>query len=537
MVAAESHDPVLRPAEQGATNTGKSERPSDPTAPSVSVSWDGSGSFGSRVGNAREPDAYSAGAAFGSYRLVERIGAGGMGSVWIARHRTLETRAAVKVLRSDLHDPASVERFLNEARLLARIDHPAVVHVLDFGYTRRREPFLIMELLRGESVHELICREGSMAPIDAVRLILPICHGLAAVHEKKIVHRDIKPDNLFLALQDHGLLQPKVVDFGVARSLVSRGDDRLTMHGGLLGSPEYMSPEQARGELDIDERADVWGLAAVLYECITGARVYQMEDTYERLLRRIIDEPPKPISVHSVSEPELWRIIERGLKKRRESRWPSMEALGEALADWLLARGVDDDITGTSLKSARASGRVRTSATVAPASPAALRLFVSRARSRLWRCRAFCARPGVASVAAGTLLGVSLGGVIAVSLSDDRVTTASSNDEGTAADVATIEETAGPIYRLEDLALVEPEAPLASPSDEASSSGGPWKRPGAMATRSRSLVQRAVAIVERPAASDGDSSEHRDDGDRAKSEARPAEANSSVEVFYGDLGF
>lgn len=285
----------------------------------------------------------------GKYELRGRLGSGGMGTVWVAHHLQLNVPVAVKLLHSNLGEPTLAARFENEARILARLVHPAIVRVLDFGRTAEQEPLLVMELLRGEPLAEILDKDGRLGPVVSVQMLLPIASGLAATHDERITHRDLKPDNVFVAVGGSEVLQPKLIDFGIARSLDERPDSRLTRAGGIVGSPEYMAPEQAAGEIDLDHRVDIWGFCALLYECVTGQRLYRMDASYERVLRRIIEEPPRSFAAWGLCEDELWRIVERGLNKNRDARWGSMRELGVALTRWLLARGRATDVTKRSL--------------------------------------------------------------------------------------------------------------------------------------------------------------------------------------------
>ncbi len=285
------------------------------------------------------------------YRLVSRIADGGMGSVWIARNLALDVQVAVKLIRSDLQGEGASERLLTEARATARLRHPGIVRVFDFGRTSHGDPFIVMELLQGESLGEVLDREARLPAAEAVQILLPTADALAAAHHKGIVHRDLKPDNVFLADSD-GRLQPKILDFGIAKLEVQaeqRRDRRLTEAGTVLGSPDYMSPEQARGDDEIDHRADIWAFCIVLYECITG-RVPFEDANYHALLRHIIEKDIPSILDFAAGDTALWDILQKGLQKDRDKRYQRMRDLGEALAAWLASHGITEDISGHSLR-------------------------------------------------------------------------------------------------------------------------------------------------------------------------------------------
>ncbi|HVZ30799.1 MAG TPA: serine/threonine-protein kinase, partial [Polyangiaceae bacterium] len=204
----------------------------------------------------------------GKYELEELIGMGGMGTVWTARNATLGVRRAVKLIRSDAGTIESTDRLLHEAQAAARLADPATVRVFDYGKTAEGDPYIVMELLEGEDLMSIINRRERLSPIKAVRVLLPVIRALGMAHAHGIVHRDLKPENIFLARLPDGRVQPKLLDFGIAKRK-DASDLRLTTAGSVVGSPLYMAPEQARGE-DVDERADIWALAVVLYEAIAG---------------------------------------------------------------------------------------------------------------------------------------------------------------------------------------------------------------------------------------------------------------------------
>ncbi|HEX2672277.1 MAG TPA: serine/threonine-protein kinase, partial [Polyangiaceae bacterium] len=245
--------------------------------------------------------------------------------------------------------PGLEERLLQEARAAASIEHPAVIKVFDFGMTELSDPYIAMELLHGESLGGTLKRRGKLNPVRAVQTLLPIVEALLAAHERGIVHRDLKPDNIFLARSAGNRLEPKVLDFGIAK-FDQKNVPNLTSVGTVLGSPAYMSPEQARGEADVDGRTDVWALCVVLYEVITGALPFAA-DNYNALLYAILEGQPKNFNELGISEPLLWSILSRGLEKNRERRCADMFELGRGLAIWLLDRGVQEDVCNGLLRS------------------------------------------------------------------------------------------------------------------------------------------------------------------------------------------
>jgi eukaryotic-like serine/threonine-protein kinase len=282
------------------------------------------------------------------YRLVRPLGEGGMGALWVAQNLALDVQVALKLIRADIASESANDRLLNEARTAARLKHPSIVRIFDFGRTRRGDPFIVMELLTGQSLGERLEMQRRLPATYTIQLLLPIAEALAAAHRHGIVHRDLKPDNIFLAESD-GRLQPKIVDFGIAKLDQGPTNGRLTQDGAVLGSPEYMSPEQARGDEHADHRADIWSFCVMLYECVTGVVPFT-DDNYHALLRRIIEREPASILDLSAGDRELWNILSRGLHKDQDQRWQKIRDLGDALAGWLVERGVTEDICGHSLR-------------------------------------------------------------------------------------------------------------------------------------------------------------------------------------------
>jgi serine/threonine protein kinase len=282
------------------------------------------------------------------YQLVRQLGAGGMGDVWVARHLVLDVHVALKVMATDRGTHAvAAERMRQEARAAAQLGHPAICRLLDFGETERGDPYVVSELMHGDTLRGVLEGDGRLSATEAVRIMLPVIDALAVAHAHGIVHRDVKPENVFLSRDVARRLQPKLLDFGIARFV--EADERLTLDGGLLGTPVYMSPEQARGETDADVRADIWAVCVVLYEAMTGVVPFSGKN-YNAVLWAVATADPRPIMEHRAGDQALWRLLERGLRKDRTQRWQSMRELGEALALWLYESGVREDICGALLR-------------------------------------------------------------------------------------------------------------------------------------------------------------------------------------------
>jgi serine/threonine protein kinase len=286
----------------------------------------------------------------GKYRLESVLSEGGMGSVWRAFNLQLEVPVAIKLLRADLSGEELGERLRVEARAAAKLVHPSIIRVFDVGDSEDGEPFIVMELLSGQSLGELLAR-GPLPAVNAVQLLLPIAEALSLAHSRGVVHRDLKPDNIFLA-REGDALQPKLLDFGIAKvtSTAATGRGVLTQTGTLLGSPDYMAPEQAYGQSDIDERCDIWAFCIVLYEAIAGESPFS-SSSVQSTLRRVVQDEPPPLDELAGVDATLAALVQRGMSKDREQRPSSIFELGEQLATWLALQGVYEDVTGTSLES------------------------------------------------------------------------------------------------------------------------------------------------------------------------------------------
>ena len=257
------------------------------------------------------------------YRLSRLIGKGGMGSVYEAEHTRISRRLAVKVLHDELgRRPQAVERFLREARAASAIGHRNIIDVQDIGATTDGTHFMVLELLEGESLSSFIKQRGSVPPEQAVAITLQVLSGLQAAHAKGIIHRDLKPHNVFLARDAGGRFEVKILDFGVSKlTSGDTSDMALTRTGAVVGTPLYMSPEQARGEKDIDERTDIWAVGVMLYQMLSGKLPFQGE-SYNELISRILLEPVPPLTAEAPHlPPGLVAVVDIALAKERTARY------------------------------------------------------------------------------------------------------------------------------------------------------------------------------------------------------------------------
>jgi serine/threonine-protein kinase len=279
-----------------------------------------------------------------NFAIMRLLGEGGMSSVYEAEHELIRRKVAVKVLKSELSvDGAQVQRFFNEARATSAIRHPNIVEVIDVGRLADGVPYLVMELLEGESLGQRLERLGSFDIPLALDYAHQAASALVAAHALKIVHRDLKPDNLFLVpdqrLADRELV--KVLDFGIAKL---RGDLAAppfdTMVGAVLGTPPYMSPEQCRGlPEEIDERTDVYALGIILYEMLCGRPPFVADGAGELMMMHMTAKPEPPSQLRPDISPELERVILRALEKRREDRFRSMSEFDAAITEVSIALG------------------------------------------------------------------------------------------------------------------------------------------------------------------------------------------------------
>lgn len=230
------------------------------------------------------------------YRLHSIIGRGGMGVVYRAVHTWTDRQVAVKMLKPDYAIHASVtSRFLREAKSAALLNHPHVVDVLDMGADDPHTVYIVLEHLEGESLHTFIERHGRLSPLQTYELLAPVMLALDAAHAGGIVHRDIKPENIFLSVDGAGQLVVKLLDFGIAKLTEQMPSGRSTLNGVLMGTPHYMSPEQARGDDEIGPPADVWSLAVVAYECLAGAMPFD-GDKITDVLEAVISGEHMPLA-------------------------------------------------------------------------------------------------------------------------------------------------------------------------------------------------------------------------------------------------
>ena len=264
----------------------------------------------------------------GNYRLIDRLGTGGMGEVWRAEDRKLLRHVAIKILPAQLAlDAEWKERFLREARTVAQLNHPSIATI--YSIDQEGETlFIAMELIEGEPLSAMIAR-GPMLPADAVRVAAHVADGLDEAHAKGIIHRDIKPDNILVSKK-----VVKVLDFGIAKQIGGTADPSLTQGGMVMGTPHYMSPEQALGRA-VDPRTDIFSLGVVLYEMLSGQKPFTGDAATQVLLQIVMNDPRDIAQAAAGITPALAAIVRRCMKKQPDERYANCDELRKALASSL----------------------------------------------------------------------------------------------------------------------------------------------------------------------------------------------------------
>jgi serine/threonine-protein kinase len=283
----------------------------------------------------------------GRYRLTARLGRGGTGVVYAAEHTWTGRRVAVKILRPEFARDLSVtRRFLQEARAAATIDHPHVVGVFDMGTDTDGTVFMALELVNGQPLSTILAKEGTLSPDRALSLLLPVMDALQAAHDAGVVHRDIKPENVLVrpGSAPDGRPYPKLADFGMARMLESSWG-RSTQTGVAVGTPLFMSPEQAHADDDVGPQSDVWSMGVLLYHCLSG-RFPHESDSPAQLLLSIVGRTPTPLSaVHPGIPAPIDAVVMRALRRDLGERHGSMKAFRDALVEAASASGVAVAVT------------------------------------------------------------------------------------------------------------------------------------------------------------------------------------------------
>jgi eukaryotic-like serine/threonine-protein kinase len=278
------------------------------------------------------------GSIIGSYRVVTRLGQGGMGAVFVAEHTLLGRRAAIKVLPAPQADDAAVvRRFFREAQIASAVADPGIVQVFDFGYHTDGSAYILMELLDGEPLDARLRRLGRLPPVAALRIARQIATSLAAAHARGIVHRDLKPENVVLVPDAAvaGGERAKILDFGIA-TVVSRG--RAGAPGPVMGTPLTMSPEQCRGSAELDHRSDIYSLGCVLFQLLVGRPPFEGDTAADVIARHLVEPPPVPSTLVPELPPDLDALVLCCLAKSPDARFQRMTELIAGIGMALPAR-------------------------------------------------------------------------------------------------------------------------------------------------------------------------------------------------------
>ncbi len=291
------------------------------------------------------PVAEQPGTEIGPYKLLQVIGEGGMGVVYMAEQTEPVTRrVALKVIKPGMDTGQVIARFEAERQALAMMDHPNIARVFDAGATGSGRPYFVMELVKGIPITQY-CDEQLFTPRRRLELFIRVCHAVHHAHQKGIIHRDLKPSNVLVAEYDH-LAVPKIIDFGVAKATIHKLTEKtmFTQYGQIVGTLEYMSPEQAKlNQLDIDTRSDIYSLGVLLYELLTGTTPFDRERlhsaAFEDMLRIIREEePPKPSTrISSLGKTAVSLSASRRTDPRKLSQLVRREL------DWIVMRSLDKE--------------------------------------------------------------------------------------------------------------------------------------------------------------------------------------------------
>ncbi len=306
----------------------------------------------------KKPEGLVGSVLAGRYRLVRLLGSGAMGAVYVGEHLKIGRRDAIKVLRTSLaRDPEAVARFTRGARNASAIRHPNVCTVYDFSDTSDGLQFLAMELVDGESLTDLLEREGPLPADRAVRMAVQAASALEAAHEKGIVHRDLKPDNIMIARGRDGSDLVKVVDFDIAKGSAEGEGRGVTRLGFVVGTPEYMSPEQLTGD-PLDGRSDVFSLGLVFFRMITGTLPYRSESTQDLMVDRLTKDPLKlaDVAPDASFPPALQAALDHALARNRDGRCASAREFAVDL--WAAVFGPTDQSSASSEAASSLPGTV-----------------------------------------------------------------------------------------------------------------------------------------------------------------------------------
>lgn len=393
-----------------------------------------------------------------SVRLVRPLGHGGMGSVWVADHLALRTQVVVKFIASDLRDSKEAnERFSREAAAAAQVKSPHVVQTFDHGFTPEGVPYIVMELLEGRDLGAVLEEHGVCEPALVVEIVGQLARALDRAHARGIVHRDIKPGNIFLCDGGGGEVFTKLLDFGIAKGVDAPKIDSATKTGSVMGSPYYMSPEQILGSRGLDHRSDLWSVGVVAFEALTGHRPFDAE-TMGGLAIRIHSEPlPVPSHLNPALSPHVDAWFARACARQASERFDSATEMADALASAVAGGPLRSLAPASRLPPSSSQGERFTSAPTMAAGVSTDSGVVRPAGTS--RGHRLAALAGL-----GALLGVGTVALLTLRGPSEEVGAAPGPKEAP----ATAVESASPATRLVPIESPEPEPALAATgADEA----------------------------------------------------------------------
>jgi serine/threonine-protein kinase len=411
----------------------------------------------------------ASGVTIGTYRVLGKIGEGGMGTVYLGEHTLLGRRAAIKVLLPLLSaNEDIVRRFFNEARAVTRIADPGIVQIFDFGHHTDGSAFIVMELLDGEAMDKRIARIGRFGMLECLRLMRLVCSSLGVAHSRGIVHRDLKPENIFIVADPAvpGGERAKILDFGIAKLADDPGKAK-TRTGLLMGTPMYMSPEQCRGASDVDHRSDIYAMACVMFNMLTGRPPFDGEPG--ELIAAHLREPPPLAAAQLPGLPDIIdQILQRCLLKSPAERFQSMAELVQAIGfaeQTLFPSNVEPRspawsgpfalmLQSLTVPAGSGPARAKRSATTTLNNASGQLQHTSAGRARRWRI----------AVAIST---VALGGIVALVAARAHVNVSASvapSEATSEKEAAEMHAPAGPAAIDATPSIAPPPAPAADPS-------------------------------------------------------------------------
>jgi len=290
-----------------------------------------------QAGDNDEQDTLAPGTRLGKYQIVRLLGRGGMGAVYEALHGEINKRVALKTLSPAVAAvPGARARFLREAQLTSRVRHPHIVDVTDMG-TEGSCSFLVMEFLKGEDLGQRLTRLGPLAPTELAEIMLPVCSAVSTAHLEGVVHRDLKPQNIFLAEGPRGL-HPKVLDFGISKGTDATTAGVLTTTGAMVGTPFYLAPEQIQDAKAAGPASDQYALGVILYECLTGSRPIEGDSLFMVFQAIVTGNVRPPRALRPDLPPSVEAVVQRAMQVDPRARFASTQELGAALLPFATPR-------------------------------------------------------------------------------------------------------------------------------------------------------------------------------------------------------